>query len=190
MTSPTEAPLEVKSFQTYSSITPISHCCTLQNFKTNTYIADNGYNHLIIYSTYLYQQLMTLLSEMIGIWWLCNTIFYFPKLQPPRSVPVCGPTSGMHMFAGFVDKICGHFRPAICYGTLPRRSGDLYEMLPIYSSSIWHKALDPPCRVPATIWQNPWQQKHSPACCSNSGPCDDALDTALRSVVEDMKTIL
>ena len=58
----------------------------------------------------------------------------------------------------------------------------------IYSSSIWHKAFDPTCRVPATTWQNPWQQKHSPAHCSNSQV--RALDTALRSMVEDMKTIL
>ena len=112
---------------------------------------------------------------------LRNTIFYFPKLQAPHSVPVCGATCGMHMFVGFVDKISEHFRPAIRYGTLPNGSRDLYEMLPIYSSSLWLKAFDPPRRVPAaTIWRNPLQQKHSLACCSNSGPCNHTLDTALK----------
>ena len=90
------------------------------------------------------------------------------KLQPPRSVPVCG----MRVFAGFVVKIFGHFRPAIRYGSPmdPFGSRDLHDLLPIYSCSIWHKAFDLKCRVLARIWRNPQQQKHSPACCSNSGP--------------------
>ena len=69
---------------------------------------------------------------------LCNTIFYLRTLQAPHSAPVCGTTCGMHVSAGF-DKIFGHFRPEIRYGTLPRGSRDLYEMLPMYSYSIWHK---------------------------------------------------
>ena len=64
----------------------------------------------------------------------------------------------------------GHFRPAIRSGALPRGSLDVYEMLPIYSSSIWPKICDPPRRVPATIWRNPRQQNQSPAYCSDSGP--------------------
>ena len=63
---------------------------------------------------------------------------------------VCGATCGMHVFAGFVDKFFGHFRPEIRYGALPRGSRNLYKMLPIYSSSIWHKAFDPP--RPAAIY--------------------------------------
>ena len=50
-------------------------------------------------------------------------------------------------FAGFVDKFFGHFRPEIPYGALPRGSQNSYKMLPIYSSSIWHKALNPPRRA-------------------------------------------
>ena len=52
-------------FQTHSSIIPISRCCTLKNFKTNTNIANHGYTHLIIHSTYLYQLLITVVNEMI-----------------------------------------------------------------------------------------------------------------------------
>ena len=89
-------------------------------------------------------------------------------------------------YSSFITgKFCGVW---MRHGTLPRGLRDLYKMLPIYSSSIWHKAFDPTCRVPATIWRNPWQQKHSPAHCSNSQV--RALDTALGSMVEDMKTIL
>ena len=36
------------------------------------------------------------------------------------------------------------FSPAIPYGTLPCGSRNLYKLLPIYSSSIWHKAFYPP----------------------------------------------
>ena len=49
--------------------------------------------------------------------------------------------------AGFVDKFFGHFRPEIGYGARQSGSRNLYKMLPIYSSSIWHKAFDPPCRA-------------------------------------------
>ena len=112
--------------------------------------------------------------------------FYFRKLQAIRSAPVCGATCGIHVFAGFVDKLFGHFRPAIRYGTLPRGWQNLYEMLPIYSSSIYYKDCDPPRRVPATIWRNLWQQNtHQHAAAIQVR----ALDTALWSVVEDMKTI-
>ena len=52
---------------------------------------------------------------------LNHTIFYFRKLQAPRSAAVCGVTCGMHVFAGFVDKIFVHFRPAIRYGTMLTR---------------------------------------------------------------------
>ena len=48
------------------------------------------------------------------------------------------------VFAGFVDKFFGHFRPEIGYGARQSESRNLYKMLPIYSSSIWHKAFDPP----------------------------------------------
>ena len=94
---------------------------------------------------------------------LYNTSFYFRKLQAPRSALtlVCGATCGMHVFDVFVDKFFGHFRLEIRYGTLPRGSQNAYKMLPTYSSSIWHKAFDPPRRVPASIWRNPWQQNHS-----------------------------
>ena len=70
---------------------------------------------------------------------LCHTICYFRKLQAPRSALVCGATCGMHVFAGFVDKIFGHFRPEIGYGARQSGSRNLYKMLPIYSSSIWQK---------------------------------------------------
>ena len=75
---------------------------------------------------------------------LCYIICYFRKLQAPRSALVCGATCGMHVFAGFVDKFFGHFRPEIGYGARQSGSRNLYKMLPIYSSSIWHKAFDPP----------------------------------------------
>ena len=78
---------------------------------------------------------------------LCNIIFYFRKLQTPRSALVCGTTYGMHVFASFVDIFFGHFRPKIGYGALPRGSRNLYKMLPIYTSSIWHKAFDPSRRA-------------------------------------------
>ena len=81
--------------------------------------------------------------------------FHFWKLQAPRSALLCGATCGMHVFAGFVDNFFGHFMPAIRYGNLPRGSRNLYKMLPIYSSSIWHKTFDTPSRVSATIWRNP-----------------------------------
>ena len=75
---------------------------------------------------------------------LCHIICYFRKLQAPRSALVCGATCGMHVFAGFVDKFFGHFRPEIGHGARQSGSRNLYKMLPIYSSSIWHKAFDPP----------------------------------------------
>ena len=75
---------------------------------------------------------------------LCNIIFYFRKLQAPRSALVCGATCGMHVFANFVDKFFGLFRPEIRYGALDRGSWNWYKMLLIHSSSIWHKAFDPP----------------------------------------------
>ena len=75
---------------------------------------------------------------------LCLIICYFRKLQAPRSALVCGATCGMHVFAGFVDKFFGHFRLEIGYGVRQGGSRNLYKMLPIYSSSIWHKAFDPP----------------------------------------------
>ena len=70
---------------------------------------------------------------------LCHIICYFRKLQAPRSALVCGATCGMHVFAGFVDKFFGHFRPEIGYGARQSGSRNLYKMLPIYSSSIWQK---------------------------------------------------
>ena len=73
---------------------------------------------------------------------LCHIICYFRKLQAPRSALVCGATCGMHVFAGFVDKFFGHFRPEIGYSARQSGSRNLYKMLPIYSSSIWHKAFD------------------------------------------------
>ena len=78
---------------------------------------------------------------------LCNILFYFRKLQAPHSALVCGATCGMHVFAGFVDKFFRHFRSEIRYGALPRESRNLCKMFPIYLSSIWHKAFDPPCRA-------------------------------------------
>ena len=102
---------------------------------------------------------------------LCNTIFYFRKLQALCNALVCSATCGMHMVAGFIDKFLVHFRPEICYGTLPCGSRNSYKMLTIYSSSIWRKTFDPLRRVPTTIWRNLRQQNHSPANCSNSGPC-------------------
>ena len=74
---------------------------------------------------------------------LCHIICYFRKLQAPRSALVGGATCGMHVFPGFVDKFFGHFRPEIGYGARQSGSRNLYKMLPIYSSSIWHKAFDP-----------------------------------------------
>ena len=53
----------------------------------------------------------------------------FRKLQAPHSALVCGTMCGMHVFAGFVDKFFGHFRPEIRYGTLPRGSQNFYKML-------------------------------------------------------------
>ena len=100
---------------------------------------------------------------------LRNMIFYFRKLQAPRSALFCGTTCGMHMFTGFVENFFGHFRPEIHYGAVPRGSRNLHKMLPIYSSSIWHKAFDPRRRTPATIWRNPRQQNRSLVYCSESG---------------------
>ena len=78
---------------------------------------------------------------------LCNIIFYFRKLQAPRSALVCGATCSMHVFAGCVDNFFGHFTPEIRHGALPRGSRNLYKMSPIYSSYIWAKAFDPPRRA-------------------------------------------
>ena len=39
-------------------------------------------------------------------------------VQAARSAPVYGTTCCMHVFAGFINKIFGHFRPAIHYHTL------------------------------------------------------------------------
>ena len=115
---------------------------------------------------------------------LCNIIFYFQKLQAPRSALIWGTACGIARVRWLCWRFFGHFRHAIRYGSLSRRSRNLYKMLPIYSSSIWHKTFDPQHRVPATIWRNPRQQNHSPAMQVR------ALDTALPSVVEDIKTIL
>ena len=79
------------------------------------------------------------------IQWFMQYNFLFPKVTSPRSALVYGATCGMHVFPGFVDNFFGHFRPEIGYGALPRGSRNSYKMLPIYSSSIWHKAFDPPC---------------------------------------------
>ena len=58
---------------------------------------------------------------------LCHIICYFRKLQAPRSALVCGATCGMHVFAGFVDKFFGHFRPEIGYGARQSGSRNLYK---------------------------------------------------------------
>ena len=73
-----------------------------------------------------------------------NSYFLRSGPQGATLVMVCGATCGMHVFAGFVDKFFGHFRPEIGYGARQSGSRNLYKMLPIYSSSIWHKAFDPP----------------------------------------------
>ena len=78
---------------------------------------------------------------------VCNTIFYFRKLQAPCSALVSGATCGMHVFAGlsnFFADISG-----LQYTMVPCLAG--YKILLIYSSSIWHRAFDPPRRDPATI---------------------------------------
>ena len=119
---------------------------------------------------------------------LCHIIRYFRKLQAPRSALVCGATCGMHVFAGFVDKFFGHFRPEIGYSARQSASRNLYKMLPIYSSSIWHKAFDAPCLADI------YNLTKSPTAKSLTGTLQRirsrARDTALQSVVEDMKTIL
>ena len=56
---------------------------------------------------------------------------------------VCCATCGMHVFIGFVEKIFGHFSPAVSYRTLPFGLRDLHELLPIYSTSIPHKSFRP-----------------------------------------------
>ena len=76
---------------------------------------------------------------------ICNTIFYFRKLHAPRSVPAGGTPHGIHVFAGFVDKIFWHFRPAIRYHTLSLGSRDLHELLPIWISvgapALWRSVM-------------------------------------------------
>ena len=78
---------------------------------------------------------------------LCNIIFYFRELQAPRSLLVCGVTCGNARVRWLCWQFFGHFMPEIRYGTLPRGSQNSYKMLPIYSSSTWHKASEPPRRA-------------------------------------------
>ena len=97
--------------------------------------------------------------------------FLFPKVASPSQ---CA-SLWRDMWHARIRWLCWQifrtfFRPAIRSGALPRGSRIWCKLLPIYSSSIWHKAFDPPRRAPATIWRNPRQQNHSPAHCSNSGP--------------------
>ena len=76
------------------------------------------------------------------IQWFMPHNLLFPKVASPSQCASLW--RGMHVFAGFVDKFFGHFRPEIGYGARQSGSWNLYKMLPIYSSSIWHKAFDPP----------------------------------------------
>ena len=111
--------------------------------------------------------------------------FLFPKVASPSQCASLRHDVGHCTCSlALLPFFSGHFRHAIRYGSLSRRPRNLYKILPIYSSSIWHKTFDPPHRVPATIWRNPRQQNHSPAMQVR------APDTALPSVVEDIKTIL
>ena len=78
------------------------------------------------------------------IQWFMQHNLLFPKIASPSQ---CA-SLWRNMLHARVRWLCwqifGHFRPEIGYGALPRRSRNLYKMLPIYSSSIWHKAFDPP----------------------------------------------
>ena len=120
---------------------------------------------------------------------LRNTIFYLQMLQAPHSTPVCGMMCGMHVSFGFVDKISRHIRPETRYGTLPRGSRDLYEMLPIcihipYDAIFW-PTMQGTCQ-PQSDEISDSENTHQHAAAIQVG----APDTALQSVVEDMKTIL
>ena len=118
---------------------------------------------------------------------LCNTIFYFRKLQAPRSALVCGATCDMHVFAGFVDNFFGHFRPVIRYGTLLRGSQDFYQCyqyihLPFDTKlSTRHAG----CQLRSDEFRD---SKITDRHAAPIQVC--ALNIALRNVAEDMKTIL
>ena len=101
------------------------------------------------------------------IQWFMQHNFIFPKVASPSQCASLWQDVWHAHVRWFVDNIFGH---STQYGTLRCGSRDLNELLLIYSSSIWQKAFDWTGRVPAIVRRNPQQQKHSPACCNNSGP--------------------
>ena len=72
--------------------------------------------------------------------------FLFPKVASPWQCASLWRNARHARVRWLCWHFFGHFRPEIRYGALPRRLRNIYKMLPIYSSSIWHKAFDPPRR--------------------------------------------
>ena len=103
------------------------------------------------------------------IQWFMQHNFLFPKVASPSQ---CA-SLWRDVRHARVRWLCWQiFRTFPACNTLwhpASRVARFLPMLPIYLSSIWHKAFDPPRRVPATIWRIPRQQNHRPACCTNSG---------------------
>ena len=102
---------------------------------------------------------------------ICNIIFYFRKLQAPRSALVCGATTcGMHVFAGFVVNFSDisdlEYAMALCLA-----GREIYTKCYqyIYLPFDW-KLSTRLVERSSTIWRNPRQQNHSPVYCSEWGP--------------------
>ena len=81
------------------------------------------------------------------IQWFMQHNFLFPKVASPLQCASLRRDVRHARVRWLCWQIVWHFRPEIRYGALPRGSPNLYKMLPIYSSSIWHKAFDPPRRA-------------------------------------------
>ena len=80
------------------------------------------------------------------IHWCMQHNFLFPKVASSQCASLWRDVRTARV-RWLCWQFVGHFRPEIPYGALPRRSRNLHKMLPIYSTSIWHKAFDPPRRA-------------------------------------------
>ena len=83
------------------------------------------------------------------IQWFMQHNFLFSKVASPSQCANWWRDTRHARVRWLCCNFFGHFRPEIRYGALPRGSQNLYKMLPIYSSFIWHKAFDPPRRTPS-----------------------------------------
>ena len=102
---------------------------------------------------------------------LCNIIFYFRKLQAPRSALVCGATCGMHVFAGFVDNFFSDISDLKYAIALCLAGREIYTKCYQYIHLPFVTKLSTRhVERPSTIWRNPRQQNHSPVYYSESGP--------------------